>query len=84
VCRYNDALAGENRGDEIGERFAGAGSGFDDQMAMVVERGFDSFRHFELTGAEFVSGMAAREEAAFAEELAHGEFGNYGRHAKPV
>ena len=57
------ALAGENRGDQIGERFAGACAGLDDQVLLVGERGFDGLGHFELAGAILVVGMPLGKRA---------------------
>ena len=68
----DDALAGEDGGDQIGERLAGAGAGFDDEVALVGEGGFDGFGHFELAGAELVIRVPLRKRAAAGEELAHG------------
>ena len=67
----DDALAGEDGGDEIGERFAGAGAGFDDQVLAIRERGFDGFRHFELAGAVLVIRMPLGKRAVAGKELAH-------------
>ena len=44
----DDALAGEHRGNQVGQRLAGAGAGLDDQVPLVGERGFDGLRHLEL------------------------------------
>ena len=76
----HDALAGEDRGDKIGERFAGACAGFDDQMLLFAERGFDGFGHFQLACAEFVVGMPFRKQSLAAKELADGEGFDCGRH----
>ena len=59
----HDALAGEEGGDQVGEGFAGAGAGFDDQMFAVGERGFHGFRHLQLAGPEFIIGMPFGERA---------------------
>ena len=79
----DDALAGEDGGDQISERFARAGAGFDDQMLAVRERGFHGLGHFELAGAEFVIRMPLGKRAMAGEELAHaGRFGGSG-HSSP-
>ena len=79
----DDALAGEDGGDQIGERFAGAGAGFDDQMLAVGERGFDGLGHFELAGAVFVIRMPLGKRSMAGEELAHaGRFRGSG-HSSP-
>ena len=45
------ALAGEaQRGQQIGEGLAGAGAGFDDEVALVREGAFDGSRHLVLAG----------------------------------
>ena len=41
----HDALARENGRNQIGERFAGACAGLDDQVLAVRQRGFHGFRH---------------------------------------
>ena len=66
------ALAGENRGDQIGERFSGARAGLDDQVLLVGERALDRFGHLELPVAEFVVGVPLREQTLFRKELADG------------
>ena len=76
----DDALAGEDRGDEIGERLAGSRAGFDDQVAFIAKRGFDGFGHFELAGAEFIVGVPLGKESFAAEELANSE--GFGGHLK--
>ena len=43
----------EDRRREISERFAHAGSGFDHQMALFLQRFRDSRRHLLLLWAEF-------------------------------
>ena len=52
----DDALlffAGEAEGwEEVGEGFAGAGAGFDDEVAVVVEGGLDGSGHLILAGAD--------------------------------
>ena len=50
----DDALAGAQGGQQIGEGFAGAGAGFDDEVAAFGERAFDGLGHFQLAGAVFV------------------------------
>ena len=44
----DDALAGEQRRHQVGERLAGARAGLDDQVALVGERGFDGLGHLHL------------------------------------
>ena len=45
--RDEDALAAEDGGDEIGERLAGAGAGFGEQHAAVLERAGDRVGHLD-------------------------------------
>ncbi len=66
--RDHDALGGENGGDKIGERLAGARAGFDEEVLAFRDGGFDGLRHFELTGAELVIGMPLGEGSAGREE----------------
>ena len=42
------------RGQQVGESFAGAGAGFDDEVAALGEGMLDGFGHFVLAGAVFV------------------------------
>ena len=65
----DDALARANHRHQIGQRFAGAGAGFDDQVALFFERLLDGLRHLQLSATKFVSGMRARQHAAGREEL---------------
>ncbi len=46
----DDALAGAERGKQIGEGFAGAGAGFDDEMAALGESALHGLGHFVLAG----------------------------------
>ncbi|HEY3595290.1 MAG TPA: hypothetical protein VGL13_15495 [Polyangiaceae bacterium] len=69
----HDAAAAANRGEQVGERFAGAGAGFDDGVMFFGEGVVDGFGHFELRGAMFVAAdHAAFEQAAGAEDVLHG------------
>src|SRR5438045_2457842 len=76
----DDAAPRENRGDEIREGLAGPSAGLDDQMFLIGERGFDGFRHFELSGSIFVGRMPLGEHALAAEEMTGGEGLGGGRH----
>ncbi len=60
----DDALAGAEGGEQIGEGFARAGTGFDDEMAALGEGALDSFSHFVLAGADFVGERGAGEDSA--------------------
>ncbi len=74
------ALAGKNRGDQIGQRLAGAGASLDDQVLFIGERGLDGFGHFELAVAIFVVGMPFGQQSPLAEELTDCE--RFSRHRK--
>ena len=67
--RDDDALAGADDRQQIGQRFAGAGPGFDDQVAPLLQRLLDRFGHLQLSAAKFVRGMSARQHSARSEEL---------------
>ena len=67
-----DAAAAANCGEQVGERFAGAGAGFDDGVMFFGESVVDGFGHFELRGAMLVAAdHAAFEQAAGAEDVLH-------------
>ena len=57
------ALAAQNGGDEIGERLAGAGAGFDEQDAAGLEGAATAPRHFDLAGARLEVWKESRERA---------------------
>ena len=64
------ALAGEAQGGQkIGEGFAGAGAGFDDEVALVFEGGFDGSGHLVLAAAVLEGEGGAGEDAAGGEEI---------------
>ena len=62
----DDALAGANHGQQIGQRLARAGASFDDQVPLLFERLLDGLRHLQLSAAEFVGGMGSRKHSARA------------------
>src|SRR5580704_998263 len=66
----DDALAGENGGHEIGEGFAGARAGLDDQVLLFGEGAFDCFGHLKLAVAIFEIGMPLGEKTGLRKELA--------------
>ena len=76
----DDALAGKNRGNQIRQRLAGAGAGFDDQVLLFGQSGFHRFRHLQLAVAKFVSGVPLGKQSFAAKELADGEGFGCGRH----
>ena len=47
----DDALAVGERGHQVAERLAGAGTGLDEQVGAVVHRLGDGFGHGDLAGA---------------------------------
>ena len=68
----DDALAGAQGGQQVGEGFAGAGAGFDDEVAPLGEGALDGLGHFQLAGAVLVGQRRAGEDAAGREELVQG------------
>ena len=67
----HDALAGEDGGDQVGQRFAGARTGFHDQMLAVLERRGHRFGHGQLAGPVFIIRMPFGKCAVPPEELMH-------------
>jgi hypothetical protein len=64
------ALAGEAEGrQEVGEGFAGASAGFDDEVALVGEGGLYGAGHLELAGTVLKGEGGLREETAGGEEF---------------
>jgi hypothetical protein len=74
--RDDDALAGANDRKQVGKCLSRAGSCFDDEVTLLVQRLFDSLRHRELSLAELVGWVSAREQSAGAEELVQREPGD--------
>ena len=74
VGRDDDALAApqglEGGGDEVGERLAGAGTRFDDEVAAVTERRGDGGSHVLLLRTALEVGEELRQVAGAAEDLA--------------
>ena len=68
----DDASAGEDGRNQVGESLAGSCAGFDDQFALFREGGVDGFGHFQLAGAQFEGGMGGGKGATGAEETAQG------------
>ena len=65
----DDALAGEERRHQVGERLAGAGAGLDDQMPALGERGLHRLGHFHLSRPVFIIGMSLRQQPVSGKEL---------------
>ena len=76
----DDALAGENGGDQIGERFTGARAGFDQQVLAFVDSRFDGLGHFQLAGAELVVRMPFGESSAGREKTTRAHGAGFRRH----
>ena len=75
----DDALAREDGRHEIGQRLPGAGSGFDNQVLAIGQRGFDRFSHLELAGPVLVIRVPLGKRAIAGEELPRGgRFGGSG------
>ncbi len=72
--RRNDhALAGQQRRDEIRERFSGAGARVHKQVLFFGQRGLYRFRHFQLALTKLVARMPFRQHAVAREKLPGGE-----------
>ena len=67
------AFSGQNRRDQIGERFARARPRFHDQVLCFGERAFHRFGHLKLAFPVLVFGMPAGEQAVLTEEFADGD-----------
>src|ERR1035438_6311884 len=65
----DDAFAGTDHRQQVGQRLAGARAGFDDQVPALLQCLFHSFCHLKLSAAELVRGMSACQHATRAEEL---------------
>ncbi len=68
----DDALAGAQGGQQVGEGLAGAGAGFDDEVALLGESALDGLGHLELARAVLVGQRGSRKDAAGREELVEG------------
>ena len=68
----DDALAGAQGRQQVGEGLAGAGARLDDEVAMLGESALDGLGHFKLAGAVFVGQRGPRKDAAGREELVEG------------
>ena len=66
--RDDYTFAGTNRWQQIGERLARSGAGFDEQVSFVVNRLLDRFGHLELSPPELVCRMAAGKCSSGSEE----------------
>ena len=74
------ALGGLGDGrDEVGEAFAHAGAGLDDEVRFPLEGGFDRAGHFLLLGPQLEALEAPGDRAGFAKKISHGN-----RHAQTL
>jgi len=76
--RNDDSLAGANDGHKVGQRFARASAGFNDQVTLFFQRPLYCLRHLQLSAAELVCGMFAREQSSGREELVEGDIPDLG------
>jgi len=67
--RDDDLLAAQGRRDEVGERLSRAGSGFDEERAIVQERVLDRFGHRHLAVARLVPCEHPGAEGSRAEDV---------------
>ena len=67
-----DALAAQDRRNEIGERLPGAGARFGEEDAALVEHVRDGRRHLELPGARLETGHGASQRAAGRKDRSDG------------
>jgi hypothetical protein len=76
ASRDEDTLAAQDGGDEVGQGLPGAGAGFGEEDAAVLEDVGDGRRHLDLAGARFEVGDAACQRAGRREHLGdrRGEF----------
>ncbi len=65
----DNALAGQQRRHQVGERLAGARAGLHDQVTLIGQRGFHGLGHLHLAGAELVIGVPFGQRPAAAKEL---------------
>src|ERR1022692_1072964 len=67
--RNDDAFARTDYRQQVGQRLASTGAGFDDQVAALLQRLLHRLRHLKLPAAEFVRRMSTCQHATRAEEL---------------
>src|SRR5580698_8666476 len=63
-CRDDYAPPAANGRDQVGEGFARAGARLDDRVLMLLKSLIHNFRHGQLRGTKFVSGVAAFQQSA--------------------
>src|ERR687897_3188338 len=69
ACGYENALAAEDRRNQIGERFAGAGARFNEQHAAIVQRTRHGIRHVALGGTRLERRQRFGERSRVGEDL---------------
>ncbi len=67
----DDAFAGKDGRDQVGQRLAGTGAGLDDQVLFLGQRGFHGLRHLKLALAVLIVRMPLTQKALAAKELAN-------------
>ena len=68
-CRDDDFAAAQNGGDEVRERFARTGTGFDEEVSLILQCVVNGARHHELAFAMLVSFEPSREGGGGPENL---------------
>ena len=63
------ALARADHRHQVRQSLSRACAGFNDQVPLFFQRLLDCLRHLQLSAAEFIRGMRAREHSAGSEEL---------------
>src|SRR5580704_4059450 len=79
---YHHPFPRQNSRNKVGEGFARAGAGLDDQMLLIGECGFHRFGHFELAWTELIFRMPFREQSFPAKELLNGQSLRGSRHVR--
>src|SRR5262249_18302002 len=75
-----DALTGEDGGHQVGERLAGAGAGFDDEVFTLGQGRFHGLGHLHLAGAMFEIRVPLGEGPVPGEKLARTRGAGLGGH----
>ena len=65
----NDPLPGAQCRQQVGQRLAGPGARFDDQMLAFLQAAFHRPRHIQLPAPELIGQRGAREHASGREEV---------------
>ena len=59
----DDAFAGQDRRDQVGQGFSRSRPGLDEERPLVLDRRFDGLRHLELAGPVLIVGVPLREKS---------------------